>query len=189
MAHIRRSPEGPRGLGVMFGLAALALAPVSAQTTPAKTAAVKPAAGSKSYKAPRTPWGDPDLQGTYSNAFEGGTPLERPQQFEGRRIEDVKGDELLEVKKAAHERALIGVGGGLHAPDFFWQTYYELEKGAQAWLVVDPPDGKIPTVTPEGRQRAADRAEARRISGRGTADSYEDRSCTTAVSRAVFPAR
>jgi len=171
-AEARRVPVA---LGVMVGLAALALAPVSAQT-PAKTVAAKPAASAKAYKAPRTPWGDPDLQGTYSNAFENGTPMERPQQFEGRRIEDVKGDELLEIKKAAHERALINFGGGLHAPDFFWQTYYELEKGAQAWLVVDPPDGKIPTVTPEGRQRAADRAEARRNSGRGAADSYEDRS-------------
>src|SRR6185436_9502628 len=127
-AEARRVPVA---LGVMVGLAALALAPVSAQT-PAKTVAAKPAASAKAYKAPRTPWGDPDLQGTYSNAFENGTPMERPQQFEGRRIEDVKGDELLEIKKAAHERALINFGGGLHAPDFFWQTYYDLEKGAQA---------------------------------------------------------
>ena len=33
--------------------------------------------------------GRPRLQGTYSNAFEGGTPMERPQEFEGRRNEDV----------------------------------------------------------------------------------------------------
>jgi hypothetical protein len=162
-------------LAAMFGVMAATTIPVSAQ------AAARPSIGTtipsgKVYKSPRTPWGDPDLQGTYSNAFENGTPLERPQQFEGRRIEDVKGDELLEIKKAAHERALIGVGGGLHAPDFFWQNYYELEKGAQAWLVVDPPDGKVPTVTAEGRQRTAARAEARRNSGRGNADSYEDRS-------------
>ena len=53
----------PACLGIMFGLAALALAPVSAQTTPSKAVTVKPAANAKSYKAPRTPWGDPDLQG------------------------------------------------------------------------------------------------------------------------------
>src|SRR5438552_13753000 len=101
-----------------------AAAPSSAQTKPDTRGATTTLARPKTYKTPRTPWGDPDLQGTYSNAFENSTPLERPQQFEGRRIEDVKGDELLELKKAAHERALIGVGGGLHAPDFFWQTYF-----------------------------------------------------------------
>ena len=33
------------------------------------------------YKAPRTPWGDPDFQGNYTNLYEAGTPLERPQQL------------------------------------------------------------------------------------------------------------
>ena len=38
----------------------------------------------------RTPWGDPDLQGNYTNLWELGTPLERPDQFAGRRLEDIK---------------------------------------------------------------------------------------------------
>jgi hypothetical protein len=133
-------------------------------------------ANSVPYRAPRTAWGDPDLQGIFSNAFEANTPLERPQQFDGRRLEDVTGAELLEIKKAAHERALIGVSGGLHAPDHFWQEYYELEKGAQAWLITDPPDGKLPPLTADGRRRSTARAEARRNSGRGPADGPEDRS-------------
>src|SRR5947207_15642695 len=78
-----------------------AAAPSSAQTKPDTGGATTTLARPKTYKTPRTPWGDPDLQGTFSNAFENSTPLERPQQFEGRRIEDVKGDELLELKKAA----------------------------------------------------------------------------------------
>ncbi len=41
-------------------------------------------------------------------------------------------------------------------------------------MVTDPPDGRIPPLTPQARQRAAARAEARK--GRGEADSYEDRS-------------
>jgi len=36
-------------------------------------------------QAPRTPWGDPDFQGTYTNIYENGTPLERPDQFAGRK--------------------------------------------------------------------------------------------------------
>jgi catechol 2,3-dioxygenase-like lactoylglutathione lyase family enzyme len=42
---------------------------------------------------PRTPWGDPDLQGTYTNTYENGTLLERPDQSAGRRLEDVKGED------------------------------------------------------------------------------------------------
>ena len=38
----------------------------------------------QSYKAPQTPWGDPDIQGNYTNLTEAGTPLERPKEFEGR---------------------------------------------------------------------------------------------------------
>jgi hypothetical protein len=45
-----------------------------------------------------------------------------------------------------------------------------------AWFVVDPPDGKTPPLTPEGRARQAARAEARKKSGRGPADSYTARS-------------
>ena len=47
---------------------------------------------------------------------------------------------------------------------------------SRAWLVVDPPDGKIPATTPEARSRAAARAEVRKKSGRGPADAPEDRS-------------
>jgi hypothetical protein len=47
-----------------------------------------------------------------------------------------------------------------------------IEKGEQAWLVVDPPDGKIPPLSPAGKDRAATRAAARKT--RGPADSWED---------------
>ena len=56
------------------------------------------------------------------------------------------------------------------------RTISHLERGSQAWFVVDPADGKIPPMTAEARQRIAARAEARQASGRGPADSYEDRS-------------
>ena len=47
-----------------------------------------------SQSAPRTPWGDPDLQGNYTNLWEAGTPFERPNQFAGRRIEQVYKSDL-----------------------------------------------------------------------------------------------
>ena len=36
------------------------------------------AAGAQGQIVPRTPWGDPDLQGTYTNSNEAGLPMERP---------------------------------------------------------------------------------------------------------------
>src|SRR5262245_20011605 len=42
----------------------------------------------RTYVPPRTPWGDPDLQGTYTNKYEHQTPFERPEGFEGRRVQD-----------------------------------------------------------------------------------------------------
>ena len=144
--------------------------PVSGQTrTPVKTA-------TKKWTPPRTPWGDPDLQGSYSNTSENGTPLERPEIFEGRKLEDIKGQELEAIKREAQKRTIENFQGPLHAPDGWWQPDLNMTKGSQAWLIVDPPNGKIPPLTPEATQRAAARAAARRASGRGPADSWEDRS-------------
>ena len=146
---------------LMASLAAVTLAPLGAQTT---------------YKTPRTAWGDPDLQGNYTNLYENGTPLERPKEFEGRALSDVKGDELARIKQAAQDRTINNFQGPIHAPDNWWQDALDLKRGSQAWLVVDPPDGKIPAMTPEAERRIAAAAEARRNSGRGPADSWEDRS-------------
>jgi hypothetical protein len=126
--------------------------------------------------APRTPWGDPDLQGTYTNTYENGTPLERPDQFAGRKLEDVKGEELASLRREIQKRTVGNFQGPIHAPDNWWQDNLDLHRGSQAWLVVDPPDGKIPQMTPEAQRRIAERAAARKASGRGPADSYTDRS-------------
>jgi hypothetical protein len=136
--------------------------------------------GRAAYVAPRTPWGDPDLQGDYSNKFEQGTPLERPQEFDGRRLDDIKGDELASILQERQDRVLLSVtlaggdpagnlGGPLH-----WQDQFDITKGSRPWFVTDPPDGKIPALTSEARARAASRQAARR--GRGQADSWIDRS-------------
>jgi hypothetical protein len=127
-------------------------------------------------KVSRTPWGDPDLQGNYTNLYEDGTPLERPDQFAGRTLDEVKGEELARLKQAVQDRTINNFEGPIHAPNNWWQDALDLKRGSQAWLVVDPPDGKVPPMTPEGQRRTALRAEARRTSGRGPADSFEDRS-------------
>jgi hypothetical protein len=127
--------------------------------------------------APRTPWGDPDIQGNYTNLWEAGTPFERPEEFAGRRIEDVTREELLKTRLAIQERTretqLAGEIGGTR---WIWLDSHDHAKGSMPWFVVDPVDGKIPPITPEAQARQAARAAARKASGRGPADSYTDRS-------------
>jgi hypothetical protein len=131
---------------------------------------------SSAQTPPRTPWGDPDLQGTYTNTYEQGTPLERPEQFAGRRLEDVTGAELARIRQDIQKRTISNFEGPIHAPDHWWQDNLNLDRGSQAWLIVDPSDGKVPPLTAEAERRAAARAAARKTSGRGPADSWLDRS-------------
>ena len=126
--------------------------------------------------AQRTPWGDPDLQGTYTNTYENGTPLERPDEFAGRTLDQVKGEELANIRRSIQKRTIGAFLGPEHAPDNWWQDNLDLDRGSQAWLVIDPPDGKIPPLTADAQKKAQARAAARKASTRGPADSYEDRS-------------
>lgn len=114
------------------------------------------AATAEAWKPPRTPWGDPDLQGSFSNGDEYTTPLERPDRFAGRRLEDIKGQELAAVRRAQLEQVIDALPGGrVRGPDGWWVQNLNVGKGGQAWLVVDPPDGKIPPLTPEAQARRA----------------------------------
>jgi len=146
----------------------LCAASLSAQSTSTKA---------RPYVSAKTPWGDPDVQGTYTNKDESGIPFERPGQFAGKSNADVDDEELKELiaqrAKAAVDRA-PGIGGAeTGAGPTHWYENYGA-KNSRAWLVVDPVDGTIPPVTAEGNARTAERARLR--AGHGPADSPEDRS-------------
>jgi hypothetical protein len=139
------------------------------------------------WSPPHTPWGDPDLQGNFTNLWAVGTPFERPDQFTGRRLEDIKGEELAAIRRAIQERTRTEqLAGDIGGTRWIWLDSHDHAKGSAAWFVVDPPDGKIPPLTAEGRARQAARAEARKNAGRGPADSYTDRSLfDRCISRSV----
>jgi hypothetical protein len=143
----------------------------------AQAPASKPVArATKVYTPPKTSWGDPDLQGVYTNKDESGIPFERPAQFEGKKLEDVEDSEFTELLRQRSEAALArapSAGGETGAGPIHWYENYNA-KNSRAWLVVEPADGRIPSTTPEADKRAAARAASR--VGRGPADSYEDRS-------------
>jgi hypothetical protein len=150
------------------------VSPAFAQASAGKPLA---AASQTTSSSPRTPWGDPDIQGNYTNLWEAGTPFERPDQFVGRRIEDITREELLKMRLAIQDRTreeqLAGEIGGTR---WIWLDSHNHAKGSMPWFVVDPADGRIPPLTAEGQARQAARATARKASGRGPADSYTDRS-------------
>ncbi len=132
-------------------------------------------AKSAPYTPARTPWGDPDLQGAFTNSDESLIPLERPDALPGRTLDDITaGRSSPRSTRSAtrHGSRPTSSAGSCAARCTGSRT--TTPKNSRAWLVVDPPDGKVPPQTAEARQRAAARAEARK--GRGEADSYEDRS-------------
>jgi hypothetical protein len=160
---------------IVSGLALHAQAP---QHT-GSSAAVRPAKAAAPYVPPKTPWGDPDLQGTYTNKDENGIPMERPNQFAGKSVDDVDDSEFAEIVRERQQRALAsaaGIGGAdTGAGPVHWYEHYNA-KNSRAWLIIDPPDGRIPALTAAGQKAADARAVARKNSGRGPADSWEDRS-------------
>jgi hypothetical protein len=106
------------------------------------------------YTPPRTPWGDPDLQGVFTNSNEYATPLERPKEFAGRRVEDLSSDEIARIRQHATKQAIAGLANGeVRGPDEWWLQILDLSKRNRPWLIVDPPDGQIPALTPEALQR------------------------------------
>ena len=102
------------------------------------------------YTPPRTTWGDPDLQGTYTNKYEQSTPLERPAQFAGRRVEDVTGAELADVLRTRNTQVVERAAG---VGPLQFRDPLDVTRGSRAWLIVDPPDGRIPPMTPAGNRR------------------------------------
>jgi hypothetical protein len=164
-------------LAAVIAIGSLASTPVAGQATTGKTAAS--AGKTARWTPPKTPWGDPDLQGNLTNIYEVNTPFERPDEFQGRKLEEVKGEELVTIRRRQQEEAekrrlsAPGVQGG--TPEI-WLNAFDHTKGSMAWFVTDPPDGKIPPQTPQAQARAAARAAVRSAIGNDPADSIEDRS-------------
>jgi hypothetical protein len=126
------------------------------------------------HSAPRTPWGDPDLQGSFTNSDESLIPMERPDALAGKTLDQVSTEELARLTEQRNQDRIEAdkQRWELRSPLHWFENHNP--KNSRAWLVVDPPDGKIPPTTAEAKQRASAQAAARR--GRGEADSWEDRS-------------
>src|SRR5438132_11870843 len=70
-------------LAAGISIAAVCVAPLVGQTRPEPA---RQAAAKKAFTPARTPWGDPDLSGIFTNKDEQGIPFERPAEFAGREL-------------------------------------------------------------------------------------------------------
>ena len=114
------------------------------------------AAHAQARQAPalRTPWGDPDFQGVWNVAS--GTPLERPSVHADR--EFLTDEELRQAEKEATERTNADrrSGGGLadlrrEHNDFWFDKRRTIL--TRRTSLIDPPDGKLPPLTPEAAKK------------------------------------
>jgi hypothetical protein len=126
---------------------ALALVPLPATGQPAKP--------ETAWTMPRTPDGHPDLQGIWD--FRTATPMERPRELAGKAV-FASDEEAAEFERRTTER--INGTLAVHPPE--WLDYgAKVLASRRTSLIVDPPDGRVPALTPAARQKAAARAEAR----------------------------
>ena len=117
------------------------------------------------WTLPRTPDGQPDLQGIWTNATI--TPLERPRALAGKAFLTDAEAAVLE-KEIAEQRVKLDTAGSLDSGSYnqFWyDAGTTVLSTRQTSLVVDPPDGRVP-VRPSAEARRDDYAAR-------SADSYE----------------
>lgn len=166
---------------------------VAAATT--FTAAQQPASAAKTNAAGtastrRTAWGDPDLQGIWTNATP--TPLERPDASKDKAI--LSEEEVLQAQERVKKLALgeietpVRKGDTGAGPEHWYERGKALNRTS---LVIDPPDGRIPPLTPWGQERANSR---RGQASKGTGDVWGpedlnpwDRCITRGIPGAMIP--
>lgn len=118
----------------------------------------------------RTPWGDPDLRGYWLSLSY--TPLERPEQFANKPlltpqeaieffVEAVTADSAVDPATVHYDWKEFGMD--------MWQS--PVRPNLRSALIVDPADGKLPPLSPEGQKRRAATAAAAKITNPQTAVS------------------
>ena len=99
----------------------------------------------------KTPWGDPDLQGEWTGSTT--TPMQRPIGGQVVVTDPEELSRLFDQPPTGTGPAESGRQSGPGTYNAFWREYGKPVPG-QTSLIVDPPDGRLPPMTPEGKQRA-----------------------------------
>ena len=154
-------------VAILTGLSLVA-APVVAQTERSSAPATgRPKPSPALWASPKTPWGDPDLEGVWTSDSALTIPLERPAQFAGR-SELSEAEYQQRVERDARTRRAAENAIGSFRADTAWLN----KSFRQTSLIVEPVDGKIPRVTSQAEARRAPRDEG--TFGDGPFDRPED---------------
>jgi hypothetical protein len=158
-------------------------------------ASVSVVAQSGGYRVPKTPWGEPDLQGIYNGNDLQGVPFQRAQTVGTRTVlndEEFKqrvaqrdqqlandnSDEFSLDRAEEFEKRFGTVGGAVSPPPHWLERSRNVSRVAS--YLVDPPDGRMPAMTPEAQKaqqaRTAAQQERRRQLNGIEADWTTDRS-------------
>src|SRR5579872_7144332 len=139
------------GVGIAISIGSLSVATLAGQ---GGAAAAKPATASSNPSAQKTAWGDPDLEGIWTNEYD--TPLQRSTKYANQEFFTAAQIAELDRARAAIQRREYrdkdSAGKGTEQDVAgAYNTVFEshLHTGQRTSLVVDPPDGRIPALTPE----------------------------------------
>jgi hypothetical protein len=143
------------GMATTLVVVSLAMSSVACQTP--STTGKAPTAAVMSGSVPKTPWGEPDLQGIWTRDAD--VPLQRPIKYGNRAF-------LTDAERADLDRQISGILGRDSAESRrsrgterdvngeFNQAAFttHLHVGQRTSLIVDPPDGRMPPLTPEAQK-------------------------------------
>ena len=120
----------------------------------------------------RTPWGDPDFEGIWTNATL--TPLQRPPELASKEFltpEEAAQFQRSRIEQTNADRPLPPGQVGAYN-DVFFERGTSIVRSRRTSLVVDPPDGRIPALTPDAQKKVEARQKREAVS---PADGPEDR--------------
>ncbi len=164
-----------RTIGFMGGAIMLAVAASLFTLTQAGVAG-QAATGAQADSSIRTPWGEPDLQGIWTDEFD--APFERPERFGDREFMTVEEQAELDEQRAgllSRDRR-VERGTELDVAGAYNAVFLSFKRTSRRTsLIVDPPTGRIPERTPEAQARAAEDREFRLALLRST-DTCKNRS-------------
>ena len=168
-----RSFASARILAAMMAVGFMTIAPVAGQGPSAAASAAQ--AAEQPYTAPRTPDGQPDLQGFWTNQTY--TRLERPDSVTSPFYTE---EEVAAIEGRAATRESAQTEPGTIPDVHYAFPQFGLDRSQSTFarnlrtsLIVDPPNGKLPPVTAEGQRRAVEVAAARERRG-GRWDAAEN---------------
>ena len=188
-----------RGCFVSLAVLVLAISVMSFSTVPVAGQASSPKKATsttvaKTWVTPRTPDGQPDLRGVWAN--NNVTPLERPKELAGRQF--LSDAEVASLKERAEElfgsdsgdaafgdsvfvaalskaKTFTSTDVGTGNYNHFWLVERDFDN--RTALIADPPDGRLPALTPEAEKRRAEGAAARRRRAEGPEDRSLSERC------------